>query len=194
MANNGSRASRALTISGAFIGQAGIFAGIGALVAGTASGPVGMSVSSTSVPAIAAPAPIIYSPSVLSFPYTFSMYGRASGGTVSGVYPEEQSTLPAYTVRPDQRAGIRLGVTIPDTTKITGLRVTVTGVGPNGGNSWKQPLYQDAKQALGPGHYTFVAEWPNGELQPGTQWQVYLTADSGGVSEDSTVATVTVTS
>lgn len=194
MADNGSRASRGLAISGAFIGQVGIFAGIGALLVGTASGPVGMSVSARSVPAIMAP-PGVAVPAIalpISFKYTFSMHGSASAGTVSGVYPDRQSALPVFKVRPGQQLGIRLGATIPDTTRITGLTVTLDEVGSQGGNSVDQALYQDAKQPLGPGQYTFVADWPSGGLQPGTQWLVYLTAESAGVSTDSPVATVIV--
>jgi hypothetical protein len=197
MTDNGSNASRGLAISGAFIGQIGIFAGIGALLVGAASGPVGMSVSAASVPAVAAPAPVIYSAvSQLpdSFSYTFSMDGSASGGTVSGVYPESQSALPAYTVKPGQPLRVKLGATIPDGAKITGLTLTFEQVGAWSTTFSPRELYQDAKRPLGPGQHTFVADWASSKLRPGTQWLVYLTADSAGASEDSPVATVTVTS
>jgi hypothetical protein len=54
--------------------------------------------------------------------------------------------------------------------------------------------YQDARQPLRPGPYTFAADWPAGELKPGTRWQVYVTGDSAGASVGSAMSTVTVTS
>lgn len=192
MTDNGGRAGRGLAISGAFIGQVGIFMGIGALLAGVASGPVTVSASGVSAaPAIAAP-PAIFAPS-LEFAYTFSLFGPTSGGTVSGVYPENQSELPMFRIPADQLSGIKLGATMPDTAKITSLTVTFVEMGPDGGNSVDHMLYQDAKQPLGPGQYTFVSGWPDGGAQPGTRWLVSLTAESDGMSDISPIATVIVT-
>jgi hypothetical protein len=204
MTDNGGRAGRGWVIGGAFAGQAGIFIGIGALLAGAASAPV-MSVSAMPVPA-AAPLPVISAQAIPvpvipqppnMFSYTVSMYGSASGGTVSAVYPERRSPLPAYTVKPGQRAGIILSVAIPRTLKLTGLTLTFTQVVPDIVLPMDQSLYRaDTQVPLAPGPHNFVVGWPGSgsALQPGTQWLIYLSADSPDVSDGSPIATVTVTS
>lgn len=177
--------------------------GIGALLAGVASGPVAVSASGVAAaPAVAAPIPAIFSPAAVpvpsgalvnSFEYTFSMYGPAGNAAISGVYPG-QSDPPAYRVKAGQLHSIRLGATIPDTTKISSLTVTFSEIGTDVGNSADQTLYQDVKQPLGPGQYTFAADWPGGGPQPGTQWVVYLSTESAGLSQASQVAMFIVTS
>jgi hypothetical protein len=43
-----------------------------------------------------------------SFGYTFSISGSTGGGTGSGVYPESQSVLPAYAVKPGPIATVTM--------------------------------------------------------------------------------------
>jgi hypothetical protein len=58
--------------------------------------------------------------------------------------------------KPGQPLGIKLGATIPAGVKITGLAVTFEEVGASSTTFSPRDLYQDAKQPLGPGQYTFA--------------------------------------
>jgi hypothetical protein len=203
VANNGTRASRGWVISAAFIGQVGIFLGIGALLTGATTTQAAMPVADAPVPvavaapAVTAPVPAIFAPVPLGnvFRYTFSMYGQASGGAVSDVYPDRRAALPAYTVKPGHQAGIRLSVTIPGDLKLTDLTLTFAEVVPEYEHPADQALYQGTgQQPLAPGRHTYVVSWPGSgsRLQPGTRWLVYLSASSNAVADGSPIATVTV--
>jgi hypothetical protein len=198
MDGNGKRAGRGWAIGGAFAGQAGIFVAISAMLAGTAAAPA---VSVAPVPAVA-PLPAITAPSVQqpgTFPYTFSMYGQASGGPYNGVYPERPSPVPAYTVRAGQwgqTVGITLTMTIPDpSVKVTDLWVTFTEVSPNAGSTFYQDqvLYHADSEPLPPGPHTFQTAWPSASaMEPGTEWLVSATDDNPGGWVDAPLASVTV--
>src|SRR5690348_8656374 len=109
MDDSGKRAGRGWAIGAAFAGQVGIFVAISALLA-TPAGTTTVYV---------APVPAVSAPSVSqpgTFPYTFSMYGQADGGTYNGVYPDKPSPVPAYTVKAGQwgeSVGIALTLNIP---------------------------------------------------------------------------------
>jgi hypothetical protein len=200
MTDNGGRASRGWAIGGAFAGQAGIFAMIGALLAGTASAPVAVPVYAGPASAIVAPLPVAAAPGIprpTSFGYTFLVDGSASGGAFSGVYPTRQAALPAYTITPGQRADIKLSVTIPDGLKLDYLTLSsIEGV-PHRGQPLTQELYLDTTgQPLAPGRHTFGVDWPGpgNSLQPGSEWLIYLSAGSPGAYQSSPIATITVAS
>jgi len=197
MTDNGSRAGRGWAIAGAFVGQVGIFAGIGMLSAGAVTAPTAMPVYAAPAPAVASLLPVVAAPGLPqpdTFPYTLSMDGQAGSGTFSGSYPEGQPPLPSYTVRPGQPVSITLGVTIPDALRLASLTVTFAEVGPDVGQPIDQALYHDATQPLAPGPYTFMVDWPGSGsgLQPATKWLVYMSAGSPGMSNGSPIATVTV--
>jgi hypothetical protein len=212
MTGNGGRAGRGWAIGGAFAGQVGIFAGIGALLVGTASAPVAVPVyagtasAPAAVPLYAGPASAIVAPVPAaapgiprpsSFRYTFLVDGSASGDAFSGVYPQRQAALPAYTVTPGQRADIKLSVTIPAGLKLDYLTLSsIEGV-PHRGQPLTQQLYLDTTgQPLAPGRHTFGVAWPGpgNSAQPGSEWLIYLSAGGTGAYLNSPIATITVAS
>jgi hypothetical protein len=156
------------------------------------------------VPVFASAVPAIYAPSVPQpdfFPYTFSLYGQASGGPYSGVTPDRPSPLPSYTVKAGQHAGMTLGITlglkIPGTLKITHVTVSFTEVVPavEYPPDQDQTLYYLPTQPLAPGAHTFSTAWPAAsELRPGTKWLISMSVDNSGVSVGNPLAIVTVTS
>lgn len=198
MDDSGKRAGRGWAIAGAFAGQVGIFVAISALLSGPAAAPV---VYVAPVPAIA-PLPAVSAPSAPqpgAFPYTFSMYGQASGSTYNGVYPETPSPVPAYTVKAGQwgeTTGITLTLTIPDSSvQVTDLWLTFTEVAPNAGSTFyqEQMLYHVDSEPLPPGPHTFQTAWPSAsEMTPGTKWLVTATDDNPGGWVDTPLASVTV--
>jgi hypothetical protein len=194
MDDNRKRAGHGWAIGAAFAGQVGLFVAISALAAGTAGAPA---VSVAPVPAVA-PLPAISAPSVPQpgmFPYRFSMYGQADGGTYSGVYPENPSPQPVYTVKPRQRAGITVTLTIPDTVRINTLWVNFTEITPDPGNALDQDqtLYYADSEPLPPGSHTFSTAWPSADkLPPGSEWLISMSTDTPGGTVD--LATVTVAS
>jgi hypothetical protein len=198
MDDSGKRAGRGWAIGGAFAGQVGIFVAISALLAGPAGTPT---VYEAPVPAVA-PLPAISAPVATqpgTVPYTFSMYGQASGTTYHGVYPEKPSPVPAYTVKAGkwgETVGITLTLTIPDpSVQVTDLWVTFTEVSPNAGSTFyqEQMLYHIDSEPLPPGPHIFQTAWPSAsEMAPGTTWLVTATDDNPGGWVDTPLASVTV--
>lgn len=198
MDDSGKRAGRGWAIGGAFAGQVGIFIAISALLGGPAEGPTVYA----PLPAVA-PLPAISATAVPqpgTFPYTFSMYGQASGSTYHGVYPDTPSPVPGYTVQAGQwgeTVGITLTLTIPDpSVQVTDLWVTFTEVSPNASSTFyqEQMLYHIDSEPLPPGPHRFQTAWPSAsELTPGTKWLVTATDDNPGGWVDTPLASVTVT-
>ena len=197
MDDKGTRAGRGWAIGRAVAGQLGNFVAISARL-GTAT----TSVSVATAPAFA-PLPAISAPAAAApgtAPYTFSMYGQATGGTYTGVYPEQPSRVPSYTVKASQlgdAVGITLTLTIPDpSVQVTDLWVTFTEVSPDTGSTFYQDqmLYQDDADPLPLGPNTFRTAWPSGgEMKPGTKWLISVTDDNPGGWVDSPLASVTIT-
>ena len=196
MDDNGKRASHGWAIGAAIAGQVGIFVAISALTAGPSAVSVAPVPAFAPLPAISAPAAVAAG----TAPYTFSMYGQSSGSTYTGVYPDQPSPVPSYTVKAGQwgeTVGITLTLTIPDpSVQVTDLWVTFTEVTPIAGTTFFQDqlLYHVDSEPLPVGPNTFRAAWPaGGEMKPGTKWLISVTDDNPGGWVDSPLASVTIT-
>ena len=144
-------------------------------------------------PAIAAPKPAFslmpdIRPLTDDSPYyQLSIDGQVGSDTFPGGLPE-----PSFSVQPGQDLTATLVVTVPSGLSVTDMSVSLIGA-PGTGTPGVTPRYNDSVQSLSPGTHVFELSWPGsaGELRPGTQWLLFMSAGADGAA---TIARINVAS